>query len=1020
MANLYVKTSVFFGKPSTSTNAQIAAQAHVSFSGRNQQVDLGYWSALIANGMDRERVGFYGKFDNGDDPEAVFRPGTSTTNVPRRNSIAFEEIGDMQDVADNVLAADSEDWVLRFLNSNPSHNPPYLAGDPVFSQSANVNPYIHMDTAIASYRDHFLERFLLYWEALDPADRPGFIWLDNGRTEPYFTGTSMIQTEQYPEADGSGWWTAAKAWTAWLIDNLCIPYNVGLAINLQSAGSSLVRFTEMMDVLAKLPQNGLDARVFIEFFALTSAGNKETTLNLWKKSYLKMKIAEGRGVACDCCVQIQGSVMDANSDAVEMDKAALAFATWLLGMGSQSTLRYSKDNVSPGYGYFSRPPIFNTYASIRQPIGAAYENGSAAIIRRDFVDGGYVEVDYTTPAAPTWEISPGVGSSKKPLVTQAEPPVGWTAGIDDTFRIFAEAQDGGALTYSLQSGTLPAGKTLNASTGYITGDPDSSGSGTATIRVSEAGGGTVDTTFTWSVAPGDPVPTPGMIIGINYGEALPALTLVNGDVFEAANAAILTADTGNGFSSTINGATDTENLATLTLDASVPDHWTTAMFVRGLNDATNPGAVITKTGITADKVTVRVGINTGGTPAGRIVEMLFNGVAHATLINFESPLGVAGALNTCYVIEYPDIDTSSGSLSIQARRHATATVSSRIHVAQVIGNQPPVWDAIGNKSITIGGSDLVVDLAATDPEDNPITLSFVSATPAFPGDWDAVIDDNTDGTGTLTITPGASGLSSYTVTVRASDGDLTADEDFVLNVFSLPTIAPIADFEVKAGAIANKTLVVTSPSATPAFTMVLTVAGQVQGWVDRFVRISTEDGFTYSLNFNPQVDQQGVHTVTVVWTDENGNQATEEFVVTVTGLIAITDVQRNSTGNSVAGAITIYTNEFTRLNVYVDDNRQLTGLTIAGDDLELFTGAQLLGGITPSIAGTITLAPATADVGVYNAVITVTNEDTDTDTYALEVTVEEEPNPPDEEVRNNKRFTLLDVKINKPRRSRRR
>lgn len=988
MSDLYVNTAAFFNKPDNASNAQIVAGARITFSGRNQQVDLGYWSALIAAGMPRRNVGWYGKFDNGPDPEAIFRPGApSGSPVPQRNSIAFEETNDMENVRDNVLAADSEDWVLRFLNSNPSHVPPYVAGDPVFSQSTNVNPFIHMDTAIASYRAHFLARFLLYWNALAPANRPGFIWLDNGRDNPFFTGTSMIQTQQYPEADGSGWWTSAKAWVAWLIDNICIPYQIGLEINLQNTGSSLIRFTEMMDVLAKLPQNGLDARVFIEFFALTSSGNKETTLNLWKKSYFKMQIAEERGVGADCCVQIQGSVMDANSNTVEMEKAGLAMATWLLGMGPLSHLRYTKDNVSPGYGYFSRPPIFNTYKGIRQPIGKAFENGSASILRRNFVGGRYVEVNYTTPSAPTWTINMSGTGALVPLVGQTGSTVGWRAGVDDTFRIFAEAQDGGTLNYAVQSGVLPAGKTLNASTGYITGAPVSSGSGSAVIRVTETGGsatgGFVDTTLTWSVAPGDPVPTPGMILGINYGDAA-ATTLINGDVFEAANAAILTANSGVGFTSVVNGSTDTTNAAGLTLHASVPDHWTAALFVNGINDATNPAAVITKTGITSPKVKVRVGINTGGTPAGRVVEMLFNGVAHATLIDFASYV----TLNMCVVVEYTDLVPVSGVLTIEARRHASATVSSRIFVAQVIGGQPPVLTPPGNKGITIGGAPLVINLAATDPDANPITLSLVSIAPALPGDWSAVLNDVGNGTGTLTITPGATSQSQYTITVRASDGNLNDDEVFNLNVFSIPSIANVTNFSIKAGESIDKTLTVTSPSTSPAYSISLSIGAHDQTWIDRFVTMTTVDGYVYTLAFHPETDQQGVHTVSVVWTDSTGNQASEDFTVTVTSPISITRVLETATASEIAenSEVTVLTNQVLRLDVYALDTVGLTNLQISGADE--FSGAILFGEVEPGIAGRITFAPTGSDEGTYTCTITLTNEDDETATFDLTVTVE--------------------------------
>lgn len=1009
MADLYAPSTAFFNKPSNASIAQLVSTCDVIWSGYNQQFDpIHYWSSLTGAGFNQAKLGWYGKFDNGHDPDAIYRPGSpESDSVPNKNTIAWEEVGDMLAASADELAADSSDWPLLYNVTDATKNPPYgwVENDPVISQSGNVNRYIHMDIGKLSYRLHFKARVEARLAELPAGTRPKFLWLDNGRDNPFFTGTTMVPTKQYPEADGSGWFAISLDWVRWLILNVCVPNGLGLAINYQTTGSALARFDQFIDVMALLNNYGLEARVFVEFFTLTSSGNLQTTLNLWKMSYLKMKKAEGRGVICDCCVQVPGDKADAD-DAAWLARIELAFATWLLGMGSRSTIRYSQDNTSPGYGHYGRPPVLSRYRKLGQPTDAAFEDGSASIIRRNFANG-YARVNYTTPTAPTYTISVGVGDPAKiPLVTQTEPPNGWKVGVDDHYRIWAKAMDGGTLAYTLVSGSLPTGKTLNASTGWITGAPTATGSGSATIRTTETGGsatgGYVETSFSWSVAPGDPVPTPGLILALAYGSAVD-ITLANGDVFKAANAAILTAGTiAANATGVLNGDSDTTTAAGLTLGPGVPDHYTTALFNNGINNSTNPGAVVTITGITAPKSRVQVGILTGSTPAGRIIEVFLNGVSAGT-IDFNS----YGTVNYCYVVEYQDINTSSGTLTIEVRRASGASVSSRVMNARVIGNRAPVIATISPKPLIIGAGAVTMPITITNPDstvDPTVTLQSVS--PSLPGDWTAVINDTGTGTANLVVTPGATGQQTYSFTIRAADGTNYSEQVVNLNTFSTPTIAAVADFSMKAGQTSVKTVTATSPSGTPALSMTLRSSGdEDDAWLDRFVTLTSVNGYVYTATFHPEIDQTGVHELYFTFTDEDGNQATEYVTVTVTAQIVIEDVKLTATGSSVGASITITANQFTRVDVYVEDDHVLTALAIT--EVDGFSAVQLLGGTVPQIAGWINFAPGDADIGTYNAVITITNSDDDTDTYDLEVIVEAEADPPDPV--NRKRFDLAGV-----------
>lgn len=902
MANLSIKTSAFFNKPGSglSSIAQLAANSDIIFSGRNQQVDIDYWSDLQDAGFDNNtNLGWYFKSDNGPDPEAIYRPGSPSASAqPPRNSIAFEELGDMDKVLNNILAPDSSTWPLRFLNSNPSHNPPYSAGDAVFSQSSNVNPFIHMDTSVQSYRDHFKQRFETYFYGLAVEDRPGFLWGDNGRDNPMFTGTVIIPTEQYPLADGSDWFAANLDWIQWLIDNVCIPNGVGLCINYQTTGSAITRFKQYIDVMSTLVDAGLQARTFIEFFASTSSGAYEGTLNLWKKSIEKMAYAESRGVITDCCVQLQGDLVQNESNSSINERARFTLASFLLAMGSRSTLRYSDDdNVNGvGYGYFNIPPLFAEYASIRQPTGPYY-SPSTGVYRRNFVDGGYVIVDYSVPSAPTYQIVPGVGSTKKPLVTQWATDLTGMVTESKLWKVFAEAQDGGVLSYALQSGSLPTGKTLNSSTGELTGTYSAAGTFSGVIRVSETGGGFADVPYTFTIQPAPPVPTDNYLVGINFGGT--QQTMANGDVFEAATAAIMGSGTEVGYAGILNGATDGSSAAGITRHASVPTHWTDAMFKDWLNDTTNDGPVVTiSTSLHCD---IRVGFLSGSTPAGRIVDILINGSGTpAATVNFAD-----FAANVAFVVTIEDVAPSGGEITVKFNRNASATVSSRVMLMDFVELDPvidpPVLAPIGDKTADEAVAPASFDISAT--ADTGIAVLDATAPDGGVFDQGATFVDNGDGTGTFSLgsqivsgeyevtftaydpTDGTK-TDSETITITVSDSELPAVDRFTIPDPPLGE-QTVTEITLTEGETISVKVYVTNPfgmSIIETYPIDPTPPSGLDAFVlHNFHGDLDPDPFD-TVGFFPQVGDAGTYTMTYTLSSAYGDPQTGVLSIVVEAL----------------------------------------------------------------------------------------------------------------------------------------
>jgi hypothetical protein len=499
--NLHIKTHYQFGpKPSNTSVAEVAQKASIVFAGWNTQDDNNFWDALIDAGFDPKRIMHYGKMDNGDDPDAVYRSGSpsSTAPQPKRNNIGWEQPGDMQNIKNKVFAPDSDQWPLFYLNTDSARG--HVAGEAVTSQSTYVNPFIHMDMDITSLQDHYIARFLERYLSRPAARRVGGVWWDNGNDHPVFVSTTIVLTTKYPQTDGRAWFNGIKRWVNRFIDDVCIPYGVKLCINVQSTGTSIARWKELARTLARYPGN----RLWVEFFSMKSGGELFGTVNELKRNLEKLVYASALGLNVDCCVQLDGDLVHREVDATVNAKAKFALACYLLGMANDSTLRYSEDRAPSGngYNYFSVPPIMTRYASLGHPTeGMRWVSNTVA--ERPFVGGGLVRIDYTTPSSPIVDIIPGNATQNVPLLT-AQIDRAYIVG--DTIEIPIRAE-GNSLTYSLTSTpALPNGVTINAQTGVISGVPTLDGwtkvRHMVTATATDSGGNAASTTFALDIYPG--------------------------------------------------------------------------------------------------------------------------------------------------------------------------------------------------------------------------------------------------------------------------------------------------------------------------------------------------------------------------------------------------------------------------------------------------------------------------------------------------------------------------------------
>lgn len=135
------------------------------------------------------------------------------------------------------------------------------------------------------------------------------------------------------------------------------------------------------------------------------------------------------------------------------------------------------------------PTGTNTVYYFRAPVMSAKSNYGNAdnIVKTTFalsIDGAILEL----PAAPAVTMSPAAGAL--------------TAGEEDTpYTVTIEATGGaGVPSYAITAGALPAGLTLNSTTGVISGTPTDAGNYSFTVTATFDGAGTVSAAYTLNVA----------------------------------------------------------------------------------------------------------------------------------------------------------------------------------------------------------------------------------------------------------------------------------------------------------------------------------------------------------------------------------------------------------------------------------------------------------------------------------------------------------------------------------------
>jgi sugar lactone lactonase YvrE len=197
----------------------------------------------------------------------------------------------------------------------------------------------------------------------------------------------------------------------------------------------------------------------------------------------------------------------------------------------------------------------------------------------------------------------------------------------------------------------------------------------------------------------------------------------------------------------------------------------------------------------------------------------------------------------------------------------TDTVNNRVRQLRNLPNQAPVLAAVSNQTVNEGAT-LQVSFSASDINGDPISFSL-TGTPTF-----GTFTDQGNGTASLQLTPGFSHAGSYNLSVTASDGALSASQNFTVTVNDVNR-APV----VTANPIPTP---IQAPSPSGASVNLQGSATDPDGdtvsyqWFDGASQIANTASATVTLGI-------GTHSIFLLATDSKGASAsTAAQSVTVT------------------------------------------------------------------------------------------------------------------------------------------
>jgi len=196
--------------------------------------------------------------------------------------------------------------------------------------------------------------------------------------------------------------------------------------------------------------------------------------------------------------------------------------------------------------------------------------------------------------------------------------------------------------------------------------------------------------------------------------------------------------------------------------------------------------------------------------------------------------------------------------------------SQTINLTPMGGNQPPVLDSIGDKSVD-EGVNLDFTVTGSDPDGTPPALT---AEPLPDG---ANYTDHNDGTATFDWTPTFDQADVYDITFYATDDSGAVDSEAITitvnNVNRPPVLDSIGNKSVDEGVNLNFTVTGSDPDGTPP-------DPTAEPLPDGANFTDHGDG-TATFDWTPTFDQADVYDIVFYATDDSGAVDSEAITITV-------------------------------------------------------------------------------------------------------------------------------------------
>ena len=335
----------------------------------------------------------------------------------------------------------------------------------------------------------------------------------------------------------------------------------------------------------------------------------------------------------------------------------------------------------------------------------------------------------TDSAQQQWTVPTGGGGTTNTVTVTNPGNQTGTVGTAASVTVHAtDSASGQTLTYSASG--LPAGLSINATSGVISGTPTAAGTSNVTVTATDTTGAAGSTSFTWTVTGG----TGGGCgtTNVALGKTATASSVENAGT-PAADA--VDGNAGTRWSSAFSDPQwlqvdlgSTQSICQVTLNWETA--YATAYQIQTSNDATNWTTIYSTTTGTGGNQTLNV------SGSGRYIRM--NGTARATAYGYSLwEMGVyTGAAGNTVTVTNPGSQTSTAGTAASVQIHAT--------------------DSASGQTLTYSATGLPAGLSIN------ASTGLISGTPTTAG----------TSTPTVTVKDGtnATGTTSFTWTVNAAGG----------------------------------------------------------------------------------------------------------------------------------------------------------------------------------------------------------------------------------------------------------